>query len=155
MKERTSYIQWQDGYSVGHPILDRQHRFVIDTINELYELVRNGEDRPDLNAVLERLGRYTRTHFAFEEKVLEGCGYPDIENHRALHRQMGERSEELHRSWLNVGAESTEEVFLFLKRWWLNHILTIDSEYVEFLKESAQHGLTIAAVEQARSQPES
>jgi hemerythrin len=29
----------------------------------------------------------------------------------------------------------SEDLLQFLKKWWLNHILTIDKKYVPFLKE--------------------
>ena len=129
MSEKALFIHWQESYSVGHPVLDRQHRFVIDAVNELYGLLRNGETPVVLKDVLERLDRYTRTHFTFEEKLLESAGYPDLDNHRALHQEMRDKS------WRgSLGAESAEEIFGYLKEWWLNHILRHDMEYARFLR---------------------
>lgn len=129
MSEKALFIQWQESYSVGHTVLDRQHRFVIDAVNELYELLRNGATPVALQDVLEHLNRYTRTHFTFEEKLLESAGYPDLDSHRLLHREMRDKS------WGgSLGPESAEEIFDFLKEWWLNHILRHDMEYAGFLR---------------------
>lgn len=64
---QTLLIQWQPSYSVGNTVIDRQHRVLIDIINEFYFAFQQGEKQLDLKPVFERLTKYSMVHFALEE----------------------------------------------------------------------------------------
>ena len=40
---------------------------------------------------LDELVDYTKTHFTYEEGLMEQNGYPDFDSHKAQHKQMIEK----------------------------------------------------------------
>lgn len=42
---------------------------------------------------------------------------------------------ELKSNFLEISGDMTIDVFVFLKEWWLNHILTSDMAYVPYTSE--------------------
>ncbi|WP_429885215.1 bacteriohemerythrin [Geoalkalibacter halelectricus] len=133
--EPTVFIQWKPSYSVGHSLIDRQHRIVIEVINELYLARRHGYPPGKLAALLKRLDQYTKAHLSFEERLLLENGYPDLPAHLELHRVMKARMAGL--AWMGeaMDEEAAQELFDFLKAWWLHHILEEDMKYSEYLRQ--------------------
>lgn len=131
--EQNQFIAWQEEYCVGNSILDRQHQFVVHSINRLYETRMADGAEAALDALLDSLYQYTKTHFAYEERLLETASFPELESHRALHRRMEAKTLELKEHCLAGKRELTEELFRFLKDWWLGHILQEDFGYRPFL----------------------
>ncbi len=134
MKKSTCFIQWQDAYSVGNAVIDRQHRFVINLINELYDGLRDGKDSLEISPFLEKLDKYVRAHFAYEEKYLEDNEYPNKDQHFELHKEMKIKALEFSWSGRHPEMEPAAEIFDFLKRWWLNHILKEDMAYARYFR---------------------
>lgn len=132
--QKLPFIQWCKDYSVGHAVLDQQHRSVIQVINQLYDTVESKKEVAE--STLQSLVRYTRVHLTFEEKILEKTGYPELEKHKKLHEEMRRWSDTFLPS-LTSSDDFNMEVLQFLRHWWLDHILTQDKKYAPFLDEHA------------------
>lgn len=130
----TAFIQWRPHYSVGHKLIDRQHHFVIDVINDLYLSLRGDMSSGQFKMLMQRLQQYTRAHLGFEEKLLQECGYPDLNSHMALHQQMKSMSLEMERLSEVMDKDWARDLFDFLKSWWLHHILEEDMKYRKYLQ---------------------
>ena len=87
----AGYIGWKKFYTVNNPMLDAEHKQVIENINELYVSMNGPMDSAAKKQVLERLVQYTQTHFDHEEKIMQEVGYPDAAAHKALHDEMRRR----------------------------------------------------------------
>jgi hemerythrin len=63
------FLQWIDGYAVGHEGLDREHRRLVDIINEIHvaELAGNSEQ---VGGLLETLREVTAEHLGHENAVM-------------------------------------------------------------------------------------
>jgi len=132
MLNHNILIIWKPAYNLGIPIVDEQHRGIVSTINSLCYSIQNKQGGKMLQPVINMVTEYTRIHFEIEEEFLEKCGYPDLENHRILHK-------ELTSALSHVGKESIwnkdPQVFLeFLKKWWINHICKEDLIFTNYLK---------------------
>ena len=68
---------------LGHALLDRQHRLLAAETRALHAALAHG--RP-ARAILGRLIRATRRHFASEDRLMRQVGYADEAGHRALHQ---------------------------------------------------------------------
>jgi hemerythrin len=73
-------ICWDDQLLVGDPLIDTQHRTLIDFISRIYSGSTEA-DEAALNVALE----YAGTHFAAEEELMKRVGYPHYEEHRRKH----------------------------------------------------------------------
>ena len=67
--------------------IDAQHRELFARIAALLEASRSRRSDEEVIRLLEFLGSYVVEHFAAEERAMERTAYPNIEAHRAEHRQ--------------------------------------------------------------------
>jgi hemerythrin len=141
----SKYVAWKDVYSVGEESLDAQHKQILSIINDLYDAIEAGREYDDRKAILDRMVLYAMSHFRHEEQLMQACGYPDFENHKAQHDQMRRRTAGLH---ANVTLVTGRDLLSFLKDWWTNHIQSEDKCYVPYLHAAApQRSLGPAATQ--------
>ena len=80
-------IVWDKRYEVGHPILDAQHRHIMDLINALHNAAE-GEGLATVDVVLPHFVRFIENHFETEEAILRQVEYSGVERHAAAHRAL-------------------------------------------------------------------
>lgn len=130
----STYVEWKDFYNVGHAAIDRQHRQVIEMLNDLYAAMDDGCEGRAIRPVLDKLLQYTRRHFQDEERILQSHHVPDFEEHKALHDQMALRTQQLCRDFSRVTGR---DLMQFLKNWWFSHIQDRDKRYAPYLRPGA------------------
>jgi len=130
----NTYVAWKPFYSVGHPALDAQHKQIIGVINDLYAAMSQGEERAALESLLDRLVQYTKTHFAYEEQVMQQHDYPGLTHHKRLHDRLRQRTADLR---AHLGLVTGVDLLHFLKEWWLEHIQGQDKQYAPYLEVAA------------------
>ena len=101
----AAYIAWKNYYTVNNPLLDAEHKQIIENVNELYVAMNGPMDSVAKKRVLERLVQYTQTHFDHEEKIMQDVDYPDLAAHKALHNDMRRRTIDLRTHLTLVTAE--------------------------------------------------
>jgi hemerythrin-like metal-binding protein len=124
-----AFLNWTSEYDLGVEAMDRQHRHLVELINQLHTAMKNGAPRSEIYAVFEGLATYTQTHFAAEEGYMRQLGYPDVAAHQRLHRELVARLGELWRDFQTGRMTVSLELSRFLKGWLLNHILENDRKY--------------------------
>ena len=142
----SAYVQWKDFYSVGENSLDAQHKQIIAIIDDLYNAMHAGREYSELKGLMERLVRYTMTHFQHEEQIMQACGYPDFENHKALHDLMRRRTLGLR---ANLNLMTGHDLLCFLKDWWTGHIQSEDQCYIPYVSAAAKKRPLSASAAQA------
>jgi len=125
-------IVWQPSYNLGIPIVDEQHKGIVSTINSLCFAIQNKHGNEMLKPVIGMVNEYTRIHFEIEENFLEKCGYPDLEQHRTLHKELTQALS--HTSQNSIWNKDPQEFLEFLKNWWINHICKEDQVFNQYLK---------------------
>lgn len=142
--------------SVGVERLDRDHRVLIGLINRLATCARGvdagGADARGGDAccgggggatvvaeVLKGLIAYTRFHFRREERVMEACGYADLDAHREEHRLLSDEVGALSHRFNGVpGSVHHDDLLRFLTDWLNHHILLQDMAYREAIGDPAE-----------------
>lgn len=124
------FITWTPSFSVGHPVLDADHRKLIDILNQIYDAWQT-HSSVELGRMFDELLDYTDHHFSREESHLAARDYTDLARHHAAHERLRElvhafRSR--HLAGLTADA-MTEEMAKFLKSWLMDHILEEDMKY--------------------------
>lgn len=79
--------QWTKELETGNPTIDRQHKQLIEAINNLLDACAKGKGRDSLAPTAKFLQDYTTKHFADEERLQRESGYPDYVNHRRYHEE--------------------------------------------------------------------
>lgn len=145
-----TFMPWTQALSVGMPVIDEQHHWLVDTMNRLHtELASHEPDRAELSRVLEGLMDYTVNHFVAEEVLFQRHAYPHAAAHKALHDQFTRRVMHLlteHESGKSLGGEVVE----LLKEWLVQHIMGADRAYVPHLSAAQEADRLLAAARRQR-----
>ncbi len=127
-------FEWDDSFSVGIDMVDKQHMILVRAINLLDMAVKANSGDKLLSAIFETLADYTDVHFTYEEQLFETYGYPDAEAHKAQHTALLEKVLDLKREWEAGNAEIGQEVLDFLVDWLQSHILGSDQAYTAYIQ---------------------
>jgi hemerythrin len=128
---------WSNTYSVGVETLDSQHTNLFAIMNGLHDAMRAGQGQQVTGPMLRRLVKYTQTHFAAEEMMMEATGYPGLARHRIQHLALTQKVFELMTQFERSEVTVKFDLLAFLHDWWINHIQHEDKEYGPWMKQRA------------------
>lgn len=130
--ENLQKIEWNESYSVGIEAIDRQHKRLVEIINNLNELIAKGEKAYEANysSVFEELLKYTEYHFSYEEdEFIDKFQYHSADIHKATHRSfvrgLNDKLAQSNVATLEVG----KQLYKNLSTWLLNHIAKADKAW--------------------------
>ena len=126
-------ITWDDALLVEVDVIDRQHRQLIDLINQLDEALVAGQARAVMDSIFGELESYIVTHFSTEERVFEDFGALDLEAHRKEHEAFTRRIGEMRRQ-LRHDSQAANEVMQYLADWLVHHILGRDKRTLDLIR---------------------
>ena len=123
-------MTWTDKLSVGVAVLDDDHKKLVAMVNELYDAMQAGHGRDKLGPVLAALIKYTKEHFAHEERLFARTGYPAAGPHKQQHEALTRQVVEVQEKYAagNAATQSLD-VMHFLRTWLVNHIQGSDQAY--------------------------
>ena len=125
-------IEWTDDLSVGVEEFNSHHKRLIEMINKLHDSIVTKTDSSVIEEILSELSNYTMYHFFTEEDAMKKHGYPDFDDHKAIHFNLTDKTLRFMQD-LNSGKSGlSEELLAFLKEWLRDHILHIDMNYKSF-----------------------
>lgn len=129
-----AFLAWSASLELGLPAIDKQHRQLVDLLNELHDAMRVGRGKDVLGKILASLITYTKTHFADEEAMMARVGYPGLTAHKAEHERLTARVVDAQRRFL-AGTElsMSMELMDFLRSWLVMHIQGSDSKVAAHL----------------------
>jgi len=129
-------IQWSEDFKIGEKEIDKEHWGLFALINDLDDKRAQGAGESSIKSTLMALVAYVDVHFEHEERLMEETGYPDLEDHKKIHKALGSRVDRF-----RVDYEGSPEAFdyvelmEFLSSWLSEHILRVDMRFSEFLKK--------------------
>ena len=131
-------FSWNKEMSVDIALLDEDHKKIINMINKLYAAIIAGEGENALAEIFDMMSVYIHTHFESEAQLFKHIDYPEAEQHMKLHEELSQKVAEARKKF-NTEHNTTlpTETMVFLKEWWVNHIMTEDMKYVAFMRGSS------------------
>jgi hemerythrin len=127
------HLKWKSEYSVGIASIDIQHRKLIELINSLQTAVDYSTGEEFERKALDELVDYTKTHFKYEEGLMEQNDYPDFEAHRESHAHMIAKVDQVLEAYRRDQEDAMQQALDFLKDWLINHINGTDKQYSSYL----------------------
>ena len=124
---------WSDDYSVNDPVLDDHHKNLLSMFNRVSDLLKDGDMMTELLDVLKELKYYTIFHFNEEEKKMKAAAYEDLDAHVAEHKKFVQELEEMNKKVQENPGLVTEDLFIMLNQWLINHIQKVDMAYKDQL----------------------
>lgn len=123
--------EWSADLAFGVPVIDAQHRQLFD----LAATFAGDGDQIRVMKSLAMLCDYVNTHFREEEALMAACRYPELEEHKVMHRQFRAMLVKLLDNARQMSLdEIAEEVKKLIFGWFYNHILVVDCRYVPAVK---------------------
>lgn len=117
---RHAYIQWQNNDEQGEMIIDEQHRAIVATINSFYYFLSQGYGVEELKPTLELILKYMLFHLKTEQGILHTTEYPYLSRYAEL---QASTVSGIKKSIDNaIRFNEPEEVLIFLKEWWKEHL---------------------------------
>lgn len=126
-------LVWTNEISVQVKSMDDQHRTLVDLVNQLSDAMRVGKGNDLLVPILASLIKYTKVHFAAEERLMQMHKFPQFAPHKAAHEALTKQVLELQQKVEAGKAMLSVSLLNFLKDWLINHIKGMDQEYGRFI----------------------
>lgn len=118
------YIVWKNAFATGIEEIDEQHRTFLGYVNTLHDAVSSGSGEVTAPVILQELTDYVLQHFAAEESMLAAdpalLAAQKLQHDYFLHELMTFTFS------LAKGQKCANQMLLFLRDWFLNHIMTED-----------------------------
>jgi hemerythrin len=130
---------WSERFLVNIKKIDEQHRGLVLAINELHDAMQAGQGRGAVGATLDKLVKYTLTHFADEEELMKTHEFPGYEEHKRQHDILKQKVVRLRNDVNDGGVLTSVEMLNFLIDWLTGHILKSDKQYGPFLWYKGVH----------------
>lgn len=131
-----TFYEWTDSLSVNIPEIDRQHKELIEQINNVADIVASSEQSSLIDQI-DKLLVLTKTHFEFEESFLLKKGYPyhqaHIDDHGEIFKNLSRYTADAKNGYLDL-----MDFISFLKRWLKHHIMSEDRNYGDYLSQFAE-----------------
>jgi len=135
--ERGNIDHGLDKIKTDIPLIDLHHQELLELVIALFRMLDSSKlDENKLKSQLEELIVYSLEHFAYEEKLMQEAGYPDIDKHRHQHNNFNLKLNDF-LSELNAQVELYDyavRLNLWLVEWYSAEILHNDRKMALFLK---------------------
>ena len=128
-------FQWKDEYDIGLPKIDKQHRKMVDMLNELYAAKKTDAVHQVIEETLMGLVAYTKVHFADEEELMSEANYPQLLTQRREHLDMTDEVLKMRNRFMQGDEPATFELLNFMNEWLKKHITGSDRKFGEFMRE--------------------
>jgi hemerythrin len=136
------FVEWDDRFSVGIPLVDSQHKQLIVMTNALYLACsyNTAAAKAQFQNTVHQAVAYVKYHFSTEEQIMEKTAYPGMADHKKQHADF------VQTVFDNVKAFEEGKNFVpnqfvrFLKDWVLSHIAITDSKLGDFLIKLQKEG---------------
>lgn len=124
---------WREEFNVHVAEMDTHHKKIIEIVNGILEIIRSRKTGVSLKRAFASLLTYTRYHFSQEEALLERYAYPELQAHQILHGQLIQQINSFKDEILEKEEVNEISFKTFIEGWLVNHILTVDRQYAQFL----------------------
>jgi hemerythrin len=127
--------EWDDSLCTGVAEIDAQHRELFDRADRFFEAAGARAGRAEAREALAYLGEYARFHFAHEEELMRGLGYPHLGEHQAEHRAYAGRLAKVQERGEGRGAAAALRASVegLLRSWLLEHVDRADRLLAAFV----------------------
>jgi len=129
-------IEWDDRFSFGISIIDKEHRAFIDVINNAFVAMEQNDNPEAVIELLKEMTNYTLTHFATEETYMIKYKYPEYKYHKNEHHDFTMTTIANLRKVIKGDYQIVKDTLLHLTVWLPNHIQVTDRKYIDCFKKN-------------------
>lgn len=124
---------WSEDFASGNEGIDREHRELIERVNELFLIDFAGMSGPDAARLASRLSadlcELIAKHFESEENTLRSLGYGELDGHAASHAEALRSAKALVEVIGSGTVAVSDAIYTIYKEIILGHMLVEDVKY--------------------------
>ena len=125
-------ITWRSEYNINNFKIDAEHQKLFAIAREALQvskLTKEDEINDKLKTILTKLFKYVNIHFTNEEKYMEESSYPELYEHKQLHKNMINMLTSLISEFNNMKLNEIEKaLFDFIEEYFIRHIVLEDKK---------------------------
>lgn len=123
-------IVWDGSLDTGVQLVDVQHKYLIDLINELAEAIEQNKAGSVVGEILNLLQYYTEWHFEREELCMNRYECPAAAVNEKAHAGFIETVKEFRAEYREAGGsqEIAQRMYAALTSWLVSHIQGVDCQ---------------------------
>ena len=126
---------WKEEYNVDIVSIDQQHQKLLENLNRLADVINKGECKEKVSEIFFALGYFAENYFTKEEMLFKNYKYPNFSVHKEAHNNFIKQIIKFQEDYKTGADEVCLQLYSFIEKWFLNHILEYDKEAVTFLKQ--------------------
>lgn len=144
MQKLQDLCEWQDEYSVGIDVIDRQHQELFRIVEQfrgnlnelsLLDCLTDSSKRIKIYGMILNMRSFFLGHFSTEERYMMRCQCPDFLVHKKEHDLFIKKVFTFEESFIEGRLAVAREIDHFLTLWLKNHTLIMDFKYVSYMKK--------------------
>jgi hemerythrin-like metal-binding protein len=124
-----AFLEWKHDFDLDLPAIDRQHRRLVEILNQLHDAMIKGAPAAALHKILDDLVAYTQSHFRDEEREMQKAGYPRLPEHRREHAELTSTVLRFQQDLAAGRVALSVQLLGFLKAWLREHIQKSDKAF--------------------------
>ncbi len=138
-QSKEEFVTWNDKYLTGIPLVDEEHKKLVELCNNLHGRLLANQSRKDwqadIKSALDTCVAYAANHFRDEEKLMRSAHFEGYAHHRTEHDDFERRVRSMLWSYGGMTVADALKFTIFLRDWVLSHIAHEDKLYIPKLLE--------------------
>ena len=127
------FFQWKESFQIGAAEIDLQHKSFMELLNGYYDSTSGCTKDCIGQELLDRLDKYIKMHFRFEESLMQSAGYKELEHQKRQHKYFESLVSDLRVSHRKGKPDALKQALPLLRDWFLCHILEEDRKFVPYI----------------------
>jgi len=144
LSKMKNFIEWRNDWSLGHKIIDQQHRQIVVMFNKIVDLYLNDDGKINLEQRSDQLHKklnlfyeQIREHFNVEEGLMLKANYSGHSSHAREHLMLLAELKHyiirIEKELDNINTDTLNSI----KIWFISHIIDSDKKLVGFLQANS------------------
>ncbi|ARJ56881.1 bacteriohemerythrin [Campylobacter cuniculorum] len=126
---------WENSYSIFNARVDEQHKKLFDLCAKVEMISDKPVSKNEIKELLTEFFNYMKYHFSDEEKYMQLIGYPELESHRKIHKEIVRSMIDLIKD-IKTTNDLKEKLYNIAKKWLSEHILYEDMKIAQWRRSA-------------------
>ncbi|QLA12678.1 bacteriohemerythrin [Desulfolutivibrio sulfodismutans DSM 3696] len=147
MALKLTLVRYEPSMSVGNEELDGQHARFFELLGDFgsaladpYHPITDPAERAAVLDLVGRLREYALFHFGTEERHMQECAFPGLDEQKRAHNEFIRSVLAFERDLEAKRPLAAVKIRDFIHDWYRGHILDADKKYAPFLTGQAKKG---------------
>jgi len=122
-------FSWKDEYKLDQDVIDEEHKKLFKIAIKALNYKDESDLKTHIKQIIIELNEYMKYHFAHEEEFMQSIRYPELEEHKKLHKNIIKQINELIKNITSFTLVDFEKKLMtYIDIWLVNHIVFEDKK---------------------------